>query len=138
MTEHNENSAFVPVPETGIVVPTSDRIRELEAALAKAEGERAEQWRLRREAEASRDLQAAIASDEEGRSRRLEAKLREALEIITCVELWADKPLVNDLEVGFRHSPLTVKEREDRYQETCSLIAETLRTVAQSIEQELK
>lgn len=37
---------------------------------------------------------------------------------------YADRPLYNHLEVGFRHTPLTPKEREQRYAEACRFAAQ--------------
>ena len=37
---------------------------------------------------------------------------------------FADRPLYNSLETGFRHTPLTPKEREQRYQESCRFAAQ--------------
>jgi hypothetical protein len=47
--------------------------------------------------------------------RRIDALLEDA-------EGYAREPLRNDLEVGFRHSPLSPKEITQRYAEACALI----------------
>ncbi|TCL70600.1 hypothetical protein [Rhizobium sp. BK251] len=119
MTEHNENSAFVPVPEKGTVVPTSDpsaRIRELEAALAKALDA------LRTEIKGSTTAYKAYL-DEQERANRLEAKLREALAAMNGATKDAKRV---DLNNNGAHTDLVIPYWIDR-----------LRTVAQSIEQEL-
>jgi hypothetical protein len=43
--------------------------------------------------------------------------------LLEMAEGYAREPLRNDLEVGFRHSPLSPKEREQRYAEACAFIA---------------
>ena len=40
---------------------------------------------------------------------------------------YAEYPLRNDLEVGFRHSPLSDKEQLQRYQQACEFIAQDLK-----------
>ena len=52
----------------------------------------------------------------ETQSREIE-RLRVECEFIASVTA---SPLINPLEVGFRHSPLTQRERETRYMEACA------------------
>ncbi len=63
--------------------------------------------------------------------------IREAVEgEIQTLELIADElaqPLKRDLEVGFRHSPLTDKDRLARYAETCASAQHELSRVAAAI-----
>lgn len=42
---------------------------------------------------------------------------------------FAEYPLRNDLEVGFRHSPLSDKEKLQRYRQACGFIAEDIKYV---------
>lgn len=104
MTERNENSAFVPVPETGTVVPTSGpaaRIHELEAALAKAEAD-ARNAALEEAANIAEDIHWMLPMYES-------AEANEASDDAACA-----------------------------VQEQIAAAIRRLRTVAQSIEQELK
>lgn len=48
---------------------------------------------------------------------------------------FAEHPLRNDLETGFRHSPLTDKEKLQRYEAACKYIAEDLKYVFEYIEE---
>lgn len=43
----------------------------------------------------------------------------------------ARRPLYNDLDVGFRHSPLTNKEKLERYQFSCDAILQIALEIAQ-------
>lgn len=51
-------------------------------------------------------------------------RLRDHLEDII---LLTEAPLVNPLEAGFRHSPLTQREREVRYMEACAIACRSAR-----------
>lgn len=47
--------------------------------------------------------------------------LGEALAYFEDIASLTENPLYNPLEVGFRHSPLSPKEREERYATACSM-----------------
>ncbi len=51
-------------------------------------------------------------------------RLRVECEFIASVTA---SPLINPLEVGFRHSPLTQRERETRYMEACAIAYQSAR-----------
>jgi hypothetical protein len=56
----------------------------------------------------------------------------------TYIELaleYAERPLYNPLETGFRHRPLTVKERLERYESACAFIAQDLRSALAEIDE---
>lgn len=50
----------------------------------------------------------------------------ELASIETALE-YAERPLANDLEVGFRHRELSPKEKLERYADCCRFIAADLR-----------
>lgn len=56
---------------------------------------------------------------------RVVLPLQDALDVL-------DRPLYRALEAGFRHSPLTAKEREQRLRETCEIAAELVRAALAS------
>ena len=59
----------------------------------------------------------------ETQAREIE-RLRVECEFIASVTA---SPLINPLEVGFRHSPLTQRERETRYMEACAIAYQSAR-----------
>ena len=66
-------------------------------------------------AEAADRIEALAAENE-----RLRGKVSQAIFYFDDVAGLTENPLYNPLEVGFRHSPLSPKEREERYATACS------------------
>lgn len=57
---------------------------------------------------------------------KMEILLNIAIDIIS-------RPLYNHLEVGFRHHPLTDKEKIERYQQSCDEAKEYLELVSREL-----
>lgn len=56
----------------------------------------------------------------EAEVERLKGKVSQAILYLDDVAGLTENPLYNFLEVGFRHSPLSLKEREERWASACS------------------
>jgi hypothetical protein len=58
-------------------------------------------------------------------------------ELLINLECWIDilkEPLYNPLEVGFRHRPLTDKEKLERYRQECFWIQSAMIRVKEELE----
>lgn len=58
-------------------------------------------------------------------------------ELLNNLECWIEfleDPLYNPLEVGFRHRPLTDKEKLERYRQECVWIHATMLRVKEELE----
>lgn len=60
----------------------------------------------------------------------------ELLSYLEMIYEISERPLHNSLEVGFRHSPLTIKEQLDRYADSCSIINEYALHMIKSIREQ--
>lgn len=56
----------------------------------------------------------------EAENERLRGKVSQAILYFDDIAGLTENPLYDPLEVGFRHSPLSPKEREERYTTACS------------------
>jgi len=86
------------------------------------------------EVEAEQDRAEAAEMKADILREAAEVRLAEAEAVIAGLKFamenaaeMAERPTYNDLEVGFRHSPLTQSEITKRYEETCRFIAADLR-----------
>lgn len=59
------------------------------------------------------------------------AELKDTLEYILS---YIRRPLSNELEVGFRHTPLSNKEIIDRYKEKCEFVVHDVDALMRRIE----
>lgn len=80
---------------------------------------------LRNAIDAEFDLLSASPVQRDGDV--VEARLRDIAE---CLE----RPLYNPLEAGFRHSPLTLRERAERFEQACTFAAQDIRNVISRLE----
>ena len=97
------------------------------------------QAKCARRHEAGEALERLIRAERAGKDRPMSDEIKALVEQIQVqvqsAHSFADRPLYNGLETGFRHTPLTQTEREQRYQEACRFAAqdsqEALRLIAE-------
>jgi hypothetical protein len=61
-----------------------------------------------------------------GKGRSLEVKPEDIIGLLEYIRDLAARPTYNDLEAGFRHTPLSSKEIQERYADACREIVQNL------------